>query len=72
MEVIKDKFPRRLQLMRERRRISRLALSQLCGLWDGAVRQYERGEAMPSVTALAALAEYFGCTTDYLLGISQE
>ena len=63
-----DGFPARLQKLREQRRISRKTLSELCGLHPDAVRLYERGEAEPSVVSLVALADYFGVSTDYLLG----
>lgn len=63
-----DGFPARLQKLRERRRISRKTLSELCGLNPDAVRRYERGEAEPSASSLVALADYFSVSTDYLLG----
>lgn len=61
-------FPKRLQQLRERRRISRKTLSELCGLTSGAIRRYERGERMPTVDALIAIADCLGVSTDYLLG----
>lgn len=63
-----DKFPARLQKLRERRRISRKTLSELCGLTPGAIRRYERGERMPTVDALIAIADCLGVSVDYLLG----
>ena len=64
-------FRQRLQYLRERRRISRKVLSELCGLSPDAVRRYERGEAEPSVASLMLLAEYFEVSVDYLLGIEK-
>ena len=61
-------FRRRLQNLRERRRISRIVLSELCGLSPDAVRRYERGEAEPSLKSLVALAEFFEVSVDYLIG----
>ena len=61
-------FPKRLQQLRERKRISRKTLSELCGLTSGAIRRYERGERMPTVDALIAIADCLGVSTDYLLG----
>lgn len=63
-----DKFPARLQKLRERRRISRKTLSELCGLTPGAIRRYEREERMPTVDALIAIADCLGVSVDYLLG----
>ena len=63
-------FRERLQALRERRRISRKVLSELCGLAPDAVRRYERGESEPNMHSLIALAEYFEVSVDYLVGRS--
>lgn len=61
-------FRQRLQFLREKKRISRKVLSELCGLHSDAVRRYERGESEPTMHALVAIAEYFEVTVDYLVG----
>ena len=61
-------FRQRLQQLREKRRVSRKVLSELCGLNSDAVRRYERGEAEPTLHSLVAIAEYFEVTVDYLVG----
>lgn len=61
-------FPRRLQKLRERRRMSRRALSECCGLSYNVIGMYERGEKDPSITALIEIADFFEVSTDYLLG----
>lgn len=61
-------FQERLQYLRERRRISRRVLSELCGLHPDAVRRYERGECQPTKDALIAIADFFEVTIDYLVG----
>ena len=43
-------------------------MSELCGLGRSAVRRYERGERVPSVEALIALADYYEVSLDYLTG----
>lgn len=63
-----DQFPMRLRALRESEGKSRLVLSQLCGLSDGAIRKYERGEAIPTVESLVSIADHFKVSTDYLLG----
>lgn len=60
--------PQRLQALREKKRLSRRALAELCGLSKNMISLYERGEKAPSVDALISLADYFGVSTDYLLG----
>lgn len=61
-------FPERLRRLREKDGKSRIVLSQLCGLPDSAIRRYERGEILPTVESLAAIADYFDVSTDYLIG----
>lgn len=61
-------FRQRLQQLREKKRISRKVLSELCGLSSDAVRRYERGEAEPTLNSLVAMAEYFDVSVDYLVG----
>lgn len=65
-----NKFPERLRRLRERRRVSRYVVSELCGLNRNAVRRYERGEAEPTMKALVNIADYFEVSLDYLVGIS--
>lgn len=65
-------FGQRLQQLRERKRISRKVLSELCGLNPDAVRRYERGEAEPTLHSLVAIAEYFEVSVDYLVGRSDK
>ncbi len=43
-------------------------VAELCGLERGAVRRYERGERMPTMEALIALADYYEVSLDYLTG----
>lgn len=72
MRNITGEFPKRLRRLREKKRISRVVLSELCGLSKNAVARYERGERQPTTEALCALADYFGVSTDYLLGRSEK
>lgn len=65
-------FRQRLQMLREKRRISRKVLSELCGLSSDAIRRYERGEAEPRIDSLILIADFFEVTTDYLIGKTDE
>lgn len=63
-----NEFPRRLRRLREQEKLKRSVLSELCGLPSSAIGKYERGDAMPNIKALVAIADYFHVSTDYLLG----
>lgn len=47
--------------------ISQLALARSIGTTQKSISRYERGEAMPPLCILVAIAEYYGCTVDELL-----
>ena len=61
-------FPQNLRRLRERRRISRRVLSELCGLSKNMIARYERGEKVPTGDALKSLAGFFGVSMDELWG----
>jgi len=68
--ILMEGFPERLQKMRERRRISRGVMSELCGLSKSVISKYERGERQPKMETLILLADFFECSIDYLVGRS--
>lgn len=63
-------FGRRLQALRERRRMSRKALGELVGLSKGMIGRYERGEHVPDIQTAMRLAAFFGVSIDYLCGLN--
>jgi len=63
-----DDFPHRLQKLRERKRVSRKALGECCGLIKNMIGKYERGEREPSMKVLVALSDYFDVSVYYILG----
>lgn len=69
---MRSAFPGNLRRLRERKRISRRVLSELCGLSKNAVARYERGDRVPSLADAAALADFFGVSLDELWGRGQK
>ena len=65
---MKKLFPQRLKALREKRRLSRRTLAELCGLSKNMISLYERGEKVPSVEALICLADFFNVSLDWLCG----
>lgn len=63
-------FSKRLRRLREERKPVRsmAAVSELCGLEKSAVRRYERGERLPNMEAMMALADYYEVSLDWLTG----
>ena len=68
--MVENKFPERMRMLRERRRVSRYVVSELCGLNRSAIRRYERGEREPGLKELVSIADYFEVSLDYLTGLT--
>ena len=47
--------------------MTQLQLAEMLNYSDKAVSKWERGEALPDVTVLKRISDYFGVTLDYLL-----
>lgn len=60
----------RLRRLRTERMLTQAALGEELGLSESTVCLYERGDREPSFNTLCRLADFFGVTTDYLLGRS--
>lgn len=54
----------------KKRLISLSAASELMGLPSRALQQYETGQRQPSAESLAKIARFYGCSVDYLLGLT--
>lgn len=63
-----SEFGKRLRELRESMKPVRsmTVTSQLMGLSPDALRKYERGEVEPRMSALKAMAEYYGVSIDEL------
>lgn len=58
----------RLKELREGLQLSQEQLAQKIKTSQRNIGRWENGENEPSVTFVITLADFFGCTTDYLLG----
>lgn len=63
-------FKDRLWLLRAGDNLTYSQLAANFNLSEGAVRSWETGRTSPTVKTIVKLANYFNCTTDYLLGLS--
>ena len=67
-----EKFALRLKGLRERRRIKQKEMAELLGCATSHYQKIEYGRINISCIDLMFLADYFGVTTDYLLGRSED
>lgn len=60
----------RLKILREEKNLNQADVANFLNITSAAAGQYERGVRRLSTDKLIKLANFFGVTTDYLLGIS--
>ncbi|MDY3985929.1 helix-turn-helix domain-containing protein [Dysosmobacter sp.] len=65
-------FAQRLKELRNSRRVYQKEMAEYLGITVRGYQCYEAGQNYPDVKGLIALADYFGVTTDYLLGRSDQ
>lgn len=62
----------RLCLLRNEKGLHQTEIAELLKLTQGHYQRIEKGKINIPTLTLCTLADYFGVTTDYLLGRSQE
>ncbi len=63
-------FKDRIKMLREGKGLNLTQLAVAFDLKEAGVRAWELGRTKPNADTLIKLAQYFNCTTDYLLGLS--
>lgn len=71
METLKE-FGERLRALRKERQQFQRQMAEMVHITEVHYRRIEAGKVNISALTLCTLADYFGVTTDYLLGRSQE
>ena len=69
MDIL-SKLSKRLKELMEEAEIKTSALGEAINTEPSVISKFLRAERMPSASTLVKLADYFHCTTDYLLGLS--
>lgn len=64
----KDFKMKNLKNLRRNKHLSQIGLSMKVEVSQELISQYELGKSLPSTSNLIKLADYFHCSTDYLLG----
>ncbi len=68
----KNIFGERVLALRRQKGLKQKELGEILGLSGKAISTIETGDRKTSIDKLAALAQYFHVSTDYLLGITDE
>lgn len=64
-------FGENLKQLRKGRKLTQKDFGAKVGLSKAVVSKYENGMGYPSFDVLVRIAQYFGVTTDYLLGVAR-
>ncbi len=65
-----SKLPERLKELMEEAEIGTPELARNIGLDHSEISKFLRGDRVPSTATLVTLADFFNCTTDYIIGYS--
>ena len=66
--VALEVFGMRLKELRKQKKVTQLEMAELLGCTDRHYQRMEYGKVNISILTLIHLADYFGVSTDYLLG----
>ena len=62
----------RLRELRENHGLSTNQMSRILNVNEGTIVNWENNDNLPPIRKLVQIAEYFHCSTDYVLGISDD
>ena len=64
-----NKIPQRLRELREERGLSQTQLAKALNYTQAAIAHWEGGTRTPNIDCLIAIAKFFDCSLDYLVGL---
>lgn len=65
-------FPERLRFLREQKNLTQPELGKIFNLSKQTISAYENGDTSPPIDTVVLFADFFGVTTDFLLGKQTE
>lgn len=66
----KVRFPENLKELRVQKKLTQKQLSEIFGVDQRTISAWEKQVSEPSYSMLISIAQFFGVTTDFLLGIT--
>ena len=70
--MILSKFSESFTELLLQHNIAPSAFAKIIGCGKGTISRYQSGQKLPSLNILLRMADYFQCSTDYLLGLETE
>jgi len=66
--MVMEKFCKRLRELRHEKELKQIDVAKAMNVVVGTISNWEVARSFPSLEELIRLADFFGVTTDYLLG----
>ena len=63
-------FAERLKELREENNLNQTQLAKALGVSVACVNRWEKSVRVPDINSIIVICNYFGCSSDYLLGIN--
>lgn len=63
-------FPSRLRSLMDEKKVTQAELAKICGVQRQSVAQWREGNTRPEILSLGKIAEFFGVSSDYLIGLT--
>lgn len=63
-------FPTRFRELMGLNKVSQTVMAELCGVQRQSISLWYNGDTRPDIISLGKIAQYFGVSTDYLLGLT--
>ena len=68
ISIIEMKFSERLNVLMNEKQISSLVLSKIIHIDDTTISRWRKGTIIPTIDKVDILCDFFGVTSDFLLG----
>jgi len=65
-------FDERLKELREEKRLTQRELSIKTNITERTISRWENGGSIPDIEHVKILCAFFGCTSDYIIGIKDD
>lgn len=64
-----NKFAERLKELREEKNLTQYELSKKINISTACINRWEKNLRVPNIDSIIILCKYFGCSSDYLIGL---
>ena len=68
---MENKFGENLKILRVEKKIGQVELAHRLGVSKGIISMWENGLREPTMSSLITLAQFFGVSIDYLVGLEK-